>query len=96
MNTKVGVDVTVEKIKACHDIVYFETGAWRQPVFRLDGEKLTSFSLNFLKEIKKGFAVEIKWNERIVFMFSIGYIRMFAFFIIEKVKYTKIEKDNCI
>ena len=51
MNTRVGQDITVEAIKAENDVVYFGTGAWRQPVLGLDGENLTSFGLNFLEEV---------------------------------------------
>ncbi|MGN0747404.1 MAG: FAD-dependent oxidoreductase [Aristaeellaceae bacterium] len=51
MNTRVGRDVTVEDIRAGVDAVYVGTGAWSQPVLGLDGEKLTSFGLNFLEEV---------------------------------------------
>ena len=51
MNTKVGVDITVEEIRANNDTVYFGTGAWSQPVLGLDGENLTQFVLNFLEEV---------------------------------------------
>ena len=51
MNTTVGRDIQVEDIKAESDAVYFGTGAWSQPVLGLDGEKLTSFGLNFLEEV---------------------------------------------
>ena len=51
MNTKVGDDITVEEIKSRNDMVYFGTGAWRQPVLGLDGENLTPFGLNFLEEV---------------------------------------------
>ena len=51
MNTKVGDDITVEEIKSQNDMVYFGTGAWRQPVLGLDGENLTTFGLNFLEEV---------------------------------------------
>lgn len=51
MNTKIGTDITVDRIKAEHDTVYFGTGAWRQPILGLDGENLTSFGLNFLEEV---------------------------------------------
>lgn len=51
MNTTVGKDVTVERIKADNDAVYFGTGAWSQPVLGLEGENLTEFGLNFLEEV---------------------------------------------
>lgn len=51
MNTRVGQDITVEEIRAQNDAVYFGTGAWSQPILGLDGEKLTSFGLNFLEEV---------------------------------------------
>ena len=51
MNTQVGRDIAVEDIKAQNDAVYFGTGAWSQPVLGLDGEKLTTFGLNFLEEV---------------------------------------------
>ncbi|MDR0585051.1 MAG: FAD binding domain-containing protein [Treponema sp.] len=46
-----GKNISAEQIKAENDSVYFGTGAWKQPVLGLDGEKLTEFGLNFLVEV---------------------------------------------
>lgn len=51
LNTTVGKEITVEQIKASHDVVYFGTGAWSQPVLGLEGESLTAFGLDFLTEV---------------------------------------------
>jgi CO/xanthine dehydrogenase FAD-binding subunit/thioredoxin reductase len=51
LGVNVGVDVTTADLQKSHDSVYFGTGAWKQPVLGLDGEKLTEFGLNFLVEV---------------------------------------------
>ncbi len=51
MGTTVGRDITVDAIKESADAVYFGTGAWKQPVLGLEGEKLTEFGLDFLVEV---------------------------------------------
>lgn len=51
MDTQVGKDVTVEEIRKDHDAVFLATGAWKQPILGLEGEKMTQFGLNFLVEV---------------------------------------------
>ena len=53
LNTTVGVDVKVEDLEAKHDAIYFGTGAWKQPLLGIEGEKLAQFGLNFLVEVNK-------------------------------------------
>lgn len=51
MNTTVGKDVTTDDIVNGYDMVYFGTGAWKQPILGIHGEELTEFGLNFLVEV---------------------------------------------
>jgi len=51
LGVAVGKDITVEKIDAEYDSIYFGTGAWKQPVLGIAGEELTEFGLNFLQEV---------------------------------------------
>lgn len=51
MNTTVGKDVATEEIIDSYDMVYFGTGAWKQPILGIHGEELTEFGLNFLVEV---------------------------------------------
>lgn len=51
MDTMVGQDITVDEIKGSADAVYFGTGAWKQPILGLEGERLTEFGLDFLVEV---------------------------------------------
>ena len=52
-NVAVGTDVSMEELEKRHDTVFVGTGAWKQPVLGLDGEKLTQFGLDFLVEVNK-------------------------------------------
>lgn len=51
MNTEVGKDVTVEQLTQDYDLLYFGTGAWKQPILGIQGENLTEFGLNFLVDV---------------------------------------------
>lgn len=51
MNTTVGKDITMDEIVDGYDLVYFGTGAWKQPVLGLHGEELAEFGLNFLVDV---------------------------------------------
>lgn len=51
MNTTVGKDIPTEEIIDTYDMVYFGTGAWKQPILGIHGEELTEFGLNFLVEV---------------------------------------------
>ncbi len=53
MNTVIGQDITVEKLREENDSVFLGTGAWKQPLLGLDGESFTQFGLNFLVEVNK-------------------------------------------
>ena len=47
-----GKDIQIEEIREANDTVFLDTGAWKQPILGIDGEKLTQFGLNFLVEVK--------------------------------------------
>ena len=51
-STEVGKDIQIEEIREANDTVFLDTGAWKQPILGIDGEKLTQFGLNFLVEVK--------------------------------------------
>ena len=51
MNTVVGKNVAIDEIVEGYDLVYFGTGAWKQPILGIRGEELTEFGLNFLVEV---------------------------------------------
>ena len=51
MNTTVGKDIPTDDIVNGYDMVYFGTGAWKQPILGIHGEELTEFGLNFLVEV---------------------------------------------
>ena len=51
LGVKMGTDFTLEDLDKEYDAIYMGTGAWRQPVLGLDGENLTEFGLNFLKDV---------------------------------------------
>ena len=61
-DTEVGKDLTIEEIEAANDAVFLDTGAWKQPLLGLDGEKLTQFGLNFLVEVKQFMSKQIGKN----------------------------------
>lgn len=51
MGVKMGEDFTLDDLDKEYDAIYLGTGAWRQPILGLDGENLTEFGLNFLKDV---------------------------------------------
>ncbi len=51
LGVKMGTDFTLEELDKEYDAIYMGTGAWRQPILGLDGENLTEFGLNFLKDV---------------------------------------------
>jgi NADPH-dependent glutamate synthase beta subunit-like oxidoreductase len=61
-DTEVGKDIKIEEIESANDSVFLDTGAWKQPLLGLDGEKLTQFGLNFLVEVKRFMSRQIGKN----------------------------------
>ena len=51
MGVKMGEDFTLDDLDRDYDAIYMGTGAWRQPMLGLDGENLTEFGLDFLKDV---------------------------------------------
>lgn len=51
LGIEVGKDIKLDEIQKKSDKMFFSTGAWRQPILGLEGEKLTQFGLNFLVDV---------------------------------------------
>jgi CO/xanthine dehydrogenase FAD-binding subunit/thioredoxin reductase len=53
LKTTVGADISAEDFEAKFDSIYVCTGAWKQPLIGIEGEKLAQFGLNFLVEVNQ-------------------------------------------
>jgi len=53
MNTEIGKDVVPEKLEGKFDKVFYDTGAWKKSIIGFEGEELTLFGLDFLREVKQ-------------------------------------------
>lgn len=51
MNKTVGTDISINEVSERFDTVFFGTGAWKQPILGINGEELTQFGLDFLKDV---------------------------------------------
>jgi NADPH-dependent glutamate synthase beta subunit-like oxidoreductase len=51
---EIGKDITFQELREDCDAVFLATGAWQRPSIGIDGEELTIYGLDFLKNISQG------------------------------------------
>jgi NADPH-dependent glutamate synthase beta subunit-like oxidoreductase len=52
LNKAISEDLLISDLERDYDKIFLATGAWKRPVLGFDGEELTEFGLEFLREIK--------------------------------------------